>query len=47
MAGYSYEIAHWTASEAVKKALGIVAPVVEIMKSKTPLPYDQLSLHLL
>ncbi|KZV69799.1 hypothetical protein PENSPDRAFT_735160 [Peniophora sp. CONT] len=38
MAGYSYEIARWTASEAVKKDLGIVKDVVEIMKSKTSLP---------
>lgn len=39
MAEYSYEIAHWTASEAIKKDLSLAADVVEIMKSKTPLPY--------
>ena len=44
MSGYSYEIAHWTASEAVKKDLGITKEIVEVMKSKTPLPYVSFAL---
>ncbi|VDC00828.1 unnamed protein product [Peniophora sp. CBMAI 1063] len=38
MSGYSYEIAHWSASEAVKKDFGLTKDVVKTMKEKTSLP---------